>query len=931
MGDVLHEREAELAQLGRAVERVVDGRGGVVLVEGSAGIGKTRLLDEASRMAEGRARVLRARGGEQERDIPLLVTRELFAPYVGGTPADELDRVFAGAAALAGPLLGRGTADAATADAGFALVHGLYWLVANLADDEPLVLVVDDVHWVDEATQRWIAYLLPRVAELSVLLVMAVRPRELEPGGALGVGLATVRDLVTVGPGDLSPDATASVIRSLLPAASGDFCAAVHRATSGNPLLTKALTKAVQDRGLDPAAATARRLAEIGTVGLSRIVLPRLHALGDAAIRLARAVAVLGDGCALVDAAEVGGLGREDAAAAYDALVSGEVLRDDGPAFTHPLVRAVVVDDLPPGTRSALHVRAARVLHAHGADPEDVARHLADTDPVREDWVVPVLREAAALATSRGAPEAAVRHLDALLREDLDRPTRCGVLLDAGWQAFRTGDVRGRAWLDAALETADDPLTSVLAWIAVWNWRLVMLDGHSPQSALDGLPDDLAGDLAYGVAASAALDMGFTGAGLRGQRQLRPVGDPPGETTFERMYLCALAMEENLTCGSAERAIALADAAWRDGLLVEESGDFSGVPWVFATLFAAGMVDVALERARIAADGATRRGSTTVEWYLICVAAAQVASGDIAGAEATLLTWLEQFGEPTVPVGRPSFAALLTEIHRQRGRLGEAYDLLARWSLAAGPERGDWHSAFLHQQRGHLHLASRRYDEALADFRLCEQVLSGFGARRCVFPNWRPGASLALAALGRREEARNLAEEQLADARRWGAAPLLGTSLRTLAAVLGGDDGIRLVEEAVHVLSESPARLELLEARLLQGRLLRLGRQPTRAREALEPALDVAERLGARLLAGQVEEELRLAGARPRRRTVTGVQSLTPAELRVATLAAEGRSNPEIAQSLFITRKTVEKHLGSVFAKLHISSRDQLPAVLESA
>lgn len=930
MGDVLHEREAELAQLGRAVERALGGRGSVVLVEGSAGIGKSSLLNEACRMAEGRARVLRARGGEQERDIPLLVTRELFTPYVASAPAEELGRAFAGAAALAGPLLGRGVADAGTADAAFALVHGLYWLVANLTDDRPLVLVVDDVHWVDEATQRWLAYLLPRVDELPVALVLAVRPLELDPGSPLGVGLASARDVVAIRPGELTGPAASSLLRSLLPGAAQEFCVAAHRSSNGNPLLLRALAGAVQERGLEPTSDTARRLDEIGSVGLARILLPRLHALGDPTVRLARAVAVLGDGRSLVDAAEVAELDRETAAASYDALVAAEVLRRDGPAFTHPLARAVVTDDLPPGTMSRLHLRAARVLRAHGADAEAVARHLAATDPVREDWVVAVLRDAAALATSRGAPEAALRHLHALLREDLDRALRASVLLEAGWQAFRCGDPRGRAWLEEALATAADPETRVLAWLAVWNWRLILMDGHDPSTVTDGIPGDLEGDLALVVAGNALLDLGFSGAGLRSHPRLTSIAEPPaGETMFERMCLCGLAVDEMVAGGTAERAAHFADLGWGGGAALDEAGDFANPPWTIVVTGAVGRLRTATERAQQALAHATRRGSRApAEWFVGAAGWTRLLAGDVVGAEAAMQPWLDQL-ELQVPVTLPTWVATVVDLQRQRDRPDAGEALLAQYGWLKGDPPANWHGAVLHDRRGALRLTAGRFAEALRDFERSGAVLESFEARRAVVPAWRLGAAVALAALGRNAEARALAEEQVADAQHWGAAPCLGASLRTLATVVGGQESVTLAGEAVAVLASSEAEGEHAEALLVLGRLLRIARDQTRARQVLDEALDIADRNGALLLVRLAEEELRVLGARPRRRATTGVRSLTPAELRVAQLAAEGLSNPEIAQSLFVTRKTVEKHLGSAFSKLHISSRDQLPVVLE--
>jgi DNA-binding CsgD family transcriptional regulator len=933
--DVLHEREAELTLLAQSLDDALGGTGRAVLVEGSAGIGKTRLLDEACARAAGRARILRGRGGEQERDIPLLVTREMFAPLMRTTATPELDRYFTGAADLAGPLLGRGTAAATTLDTGFAVVHGMYWLVANLAEEQPLVLAVDDLHWVDESTQRWLAYLLPRVSELPVLVVLAVRPRELAPESPASQGLASTHDVRHLRPGSLSRAAATHIVRATLPEAAEAFCAAAHRTSGGNPLLLRSLATAARDRGVHPSAEAADRLLQLGELGLGRIVLPRLHGLGDDAVALARAVALLGDGCSLQEAADLAGVERANAATALDGLVRREFLRPDGdPVFTHPLVRAVVIDELTPGARGTLHDKAARVLNARNADPERVARHLAATDPIGEAWAVETLLAAASAATARGAPEAGITHLAAALREGLDVRTRACVLLDAGWHAFRCHDRRGRAWLEEALRIAPDPATAVQAWLAAWNWKLILLDGHDPDTVHDGLPEHLEGDLAYAVAGNALLDFGFTGACMRDHLDRYPVPDPvpAGTTLFERMWLSARAMDAAMTCRDREEAMTFADLASGDDRLQDEGGDFANLAWILISRLSIGELSVAEQQGLRALEHARRHGSQLAsEWYLVAVAWTQLLRGDIHAAEASMVDWLDRPPELRARVVQPSCIATIVLTHLNRGRLPEAYELLDRSGYRAGPPRSDFHGAALLHARGQLHLAAGDARAALGDFEACGDVLASFGAARNTFLSWRLGAAQSHALLGNDEAARTLAEEQLADARAWGAAPLLGASLRTLGTVTGGEPGVDLAREAVSLLASSDARGEHAQALLALGRLLRLAHQPAAAREPLQQALDLADRLGAVILAGDAESELRLTGARPRRRAVTGVHALTPAELRVATLAAKGKSNPEIAQSLFVTRKTVEKHLGSAFLKLQISSRQQLPAVLDPA
>jgi DNA-binding CsgD family transcriptional regulator len=196
------------------------------------------------------------------------------------------------------------------------------------------------------------------------------------------------------------------------------------------------------------------------------------------------------------------------------------------------------------------------------------------------------------------------------------------------------------------------------------------------------------------------------------------------------------------------------------------------------------------------------------------------------------------------------------------------------------------------------------------------------------YPAWRSLAALEQHALGEAEEALALAQEEAVLSRAWGAPRTLGRSLRILGLIQGGDDGIACIREAVAVLEPSPARLEHAYALADLGAALRRANRRAEAREHLRLALELAQRSGATLLAEQTHEELIATGARPRRVVQTGAAALTPSERRIAAMAAEGLSNREIAQALFVTLRTVEMHLSNAFRKLDVSSRTQLAAAL---
>jgi ATP/maltotriose-dependent transcriptional regulator MalT len=226
-----------------------------------------------------------------------------------------------------------------------------------------------------------------------------------------------------------------------------------------------------------------------------------------------------------------------------------------------------------------------------------------------------------------------------------------------------------------------------------------------------------------------------------------------------------------------------------------------------------------------------------------------------------------------------------------------------------------------------IHLATGNGEAALA----ATEDLKRHSAR-AKNPRWVPWRSLraqALAMLGRREEAIALAEEEVELARRWGAPSGLGHSLRVLGQ-LRGPEGMPELEEAARLLEPSNQRVERARAFAALGAELRRARRPTDARDPLRRALELAEQSGAHALAENVRSELYATGARPRTTALDGVESLTERELRVAKLAADGQTNRDIAQILYVTPKTVEVHLSNSYRKLGISSRRELPAVLTS-
>jgi Response regulator containing a CheY-like receiver domain and an HTH DNA-binding domain len=270
--------------------------------------------------------------------------------------------------------------------------------------------------------------------------------------------------------------------------------------------------------------------------------------------------------------------------------------------------------------------------------------------------------------------------------------------------------------------------------------------------------------------------------------------------------------------------------------------------------------------------------------------------------------------------------AVLVHALVEQGELDAAEQALA--PLDFETESGSLISPPLRFGRGRLRVAQGRVAEGLEDILAVGALLTRSLVTSPGALPWRSEAALAQLVLGDQESAGRLAEEELQLARAFGAPRALGVALRVAGIVAGGDRGASLLREAIEAFERGDARLERARAFADLGAMLRRRNRRTEARELLREALDTAARAGAKLLAEQAETELRATGARPRRVVLTGLDSLTASERRIAELASEGFTNREIAQTLFVTTRTVEGHLTSIFRKLQLDSRNELPAAL---
>jgi DNA-binding CsgD family transcriptional regulator len=302
--------------------------------------------------------------------------------------------------------------------------------------------------------------------------------------------------------------------------------------------------------------------------------------------------------------------------------------------------------------------------------------------------------------------------------------------------------------------------------------------------------------------------------------------------------------------------------------------------------------------------------------------------GDLIAAEADTRTGLAATALPAPPTTRVVNGAVLVLALADRGELDAAEEVLG--AFVSDAEKGSLYAAALRFARGRLRVGQRRSADGLEDFLAVGALLTHARTTSpSAFP-WRSEAALAHLALGHAEPAGRLAEEELELARAFGAPRALGVAKRAAGVVAGGERGESLLREAIEAFEHGDARLERARALADLGALLRRRNRRSEARALLREALDAAHRAGARALADQAATELRATGARPRRVVLTGLDSLTASERRIAELASQGLTNREIAQNLFVTARTVEGHLTSVFHKLQLGSRDELPVALVS-
>ena len=920
------EREREVALLGGLLSDAIAGEGRAVLVEGPPGIGKTRLLAEARRhaLASG-ARVLNARAGELEREFPYGVVRQLFEAAIGDPAA------LTGAAASARVVFSAPGEGPPGGDASFAALHGLFWVALNLASQSALVIEVDDLHWCDPPSLRFLAYLVRRLEGQPILFEATVRTGEPATSPALLAEIANDPGTVHVQPGPLSEEAVGELVMIRLGAEPDRaFREACHRTTGGNPLLVRQLLSALEADRVRPDAAHADVVRAIGSRAVSSSVLLRLARLPAEAAAVARAIAVLGEGAELPLIAAVASLDEGRVAEAMAALARIEILRrEPPPGFVHPLVRDAIYQELQPGERELLHGKAAGVLRDAGAPLDAIAQQLLLTPRRADPEVARLLHDAGNDAMIRGAADSARAYLRRALEEPPRPEGRPRLLLDLGRVETLMHGPEAAQHLRQAYDALEGDLD--LRIVAANALGRALLFTTSPKEGADvaieaaaALPPEREDDR-LGLEAFALTGVLFGALGWEHAERTIPYRGITPRTQGQRKMAAMAAIFWAYSGGHVDDCVRLGMEALSGHGLLEDDPNLLTLAAVNPLIF--GDRDEALTIFdRMMAD-AHRRGSLyQVAGVYLWRGFTLFWRGDLVDAEELTRSAFDQalqwgYGADTLQWNAGILAGVLT----QRGDLDGAREALAR-----AQERGDSSDGARYWCNARLELlvAEGRWEEAV-------EAADEYGPRFPFHRNpagarWSSLKAVALNARGVRRTALELAAEELERARDWGAPGTVARSLRVLG-MLEGTEGIERLEEAVELVSRAPSRLEHAKALHALGVLRRQAGRPDYAREPLTRAYALAEVCGAERLQQEIVAELRTVGVEPATAAPHGVASLTETERRVATLAAAGRAERDIAQELFVTPKAIELKLGNVLRKLGATSQRELALALDQA
>ena len=892
--------------------------GRLICIEGAPGLGKSALLNAFHHMADDAGlTVLRARCSEHEMDIPFALARRLLAPSLGcGMDVDS--NAWMG---LHGP--GKGTRDYAPT------YHALNTLLGRFGR---VLLAIDDVQWADPETVAWLQFVSRRLDMTEADIAVSTLPRQ--AGAPLGpvdlLSLEPAAEVFVLQP--LRPSTTARVMQDRLgDVVTPELARTAHHLTGGNPFLLVALIEEVATRESTPSPSDLLHLAPPAVM---RWTLRRLSNLPPEAHDLLAAVSVLGPDADLRSAAAVAGVETERAGDLADLLADASILNSGRPLnFISPLVGSSVYHEISAAKRSGKHLAAARLTAACGGARAEVASHLLETEPQNQPWIVEALSAAARDASIGGLVGESLRYLE-----------RARVELSAGVERaefhLALAEIEGRFGRSSALDhfrTAVQ-LEHNLDELVASGLRLIDSFRASPLSAvalvdmlceLDSRDMDPRLRLRVELASAVLRSTANSARSLEPSLRAQPV-DSAESATVKAATLYQLLGESaeptSTTFGefveAAQLNMPLLDSAESDQWISAE------VQLQALTVLVRGGAYTVAEPFLVAARPKLRELGHLGQWKAFSILLSQsfAAQGRLVPAEELLGEAM--LVETDHDVGRHQLLVLATsELGALQGGMAAPEPT---WLCRDELTPGLFNSTEASETRGRLHLLTRDWEHALEQFDRAAELAAGRGVVNSAVAMWRVGRCEALLGLGRTAEAAELAAENLRLARQFGAPVPIAVALKTAAMIATDDDSPGMLEEAMEMLSTTTAEVWRCRVLIDLGAALRRSGDAAASRETLRESADLAVRIGARSLVASATQELRASGGRPRRLVLSGSESLTPSERKVALLAATGHTNSAIANSLFVGVKTIESHLARAYRKLGIKSRSELPGVIDA-